>query len=70
MDLYKKHWWESRTLWFNAMTFTVSLSGAALQFTDVLDLTDQQAVVAALVLTLVNVFGNTALRLMTDTAIK
>ena len=69
MDLYK-HWWESRTLWFNLGTFTVSLSGAALQFTDILGLTDQQAVVAALVLTLVNVFGNTALRLMTDTGIK
>lgn len=65
-----KRWWQSRTLWFNAMTFVVSLSGAALQFTDKLDLTDNQAVVAALVLTLANVFGNTALRLMTDTGIK
>lgn len=65
-----KHWWESRTLWFNAMTFIVSLSGAALMFTDKLDLTEANAVIAALVLTLVNVFGNTALRLMTDTGIK
>ena len=65
-----KHWWESKTLWFNLITLVVSLSGAAMQFTDQLGLTDAQATTAAFVLTLVTVFGNSVLRMITTTAIK
>ena len=69
MDYSEKHWWESKTLWFNALTLIVSVSGAIMQFTDQLGLTDPQATVAALVLTLVNVFGNGILRMLTSKGI-
>ena len=69
MDLSEKHWWQSKTLWFNAITLIVSVAGAAMQFTDQLGLTDPQATLAALVLTLVNVFGNSILRMITSKGI-
>ncbi len=65
-----KHWYQSRTLWFNAVTLIVALSGAAMQFTHQLGLTDAQATTAALVLTLVTVFGNSVLRMITSKAIQ
>lgn len=66
----KKHWWQSKTIIFNIVTLVVSLSGAAMQFTDKLGLTDANATTAALVLTLVTVFGNSVLRMITSAGIK
>jgi hypothetical protein len=67
---FSKRWYQSKTLWFNLTTLIVSLSGAAMQFTDQLGLTDAQATTAALVLTLITVFGNSMLRMITSKAIK
>ncbi len=57
-------------MWFNAVTLVTALSGAAMQFTGMLGLTEAQAGLASLVLTLVTVFGNSVLRMITSKGIK
>lgn len=56
-----------RTIIFNVVTVIVTMSGIFLQYIGELGLTDRQAAVAGIVMTLINTFGNMYLRYITRT---
>lgn len=57
-----------RTFLFNGITGLVTLTGAALQYVDMLGLTDRQTAFAAITVTLIQVAANIYLRSITNTA--
>lgn len=56
-----------RTIAFNAVTVVVTVAGIGLQYVGLLGLTEKQAAVAGLALTVVSALGNMYLRSITTT---
>ncbi len=65
-----KHWYQSKTVWFNVLTVIAAISSVALLYVGKLGMSEPQQALAGMSLTMVNTLGNIYLRLITDKAIK
>lgn len=58
-----------RTIIFNVVTVAVTVAGVGMQYVGELGLTDRQAAIAGLALTLISTLGNIYLRTITTTPV-
>ena len=65
-----KHWYHSKTIWFNVATVAVAVIAVALEYVGKIGLAPEHEALASMVLVGVNTVGNIVLRTVTNAAIR